>query len=382
MKKQPIRYCRQCVNITTRPNIAFSDDGLCPVCQHFNERKKNGIDWDARMEELKRLIAQGKKDTHSCYDCIVGVSGGKDSNRQAHIIRDELGARPLLVSLVYPPEQITERGAHNISSLVSCGFDIVTISCNPQVWKTMIRRAFDKYCNWCKATEYALYASVVHMAIAYKIPLIFLGENPTYTIGESEGSSDGDATSMRNSNTLQGGDPPPELTEGIDPKDLYFHIYPSASDMEYLNVKIYYLGYFIEDFNCIKNLEFSLKHGLNIRPEPPEETGDITHSQSLDEDFYPMNQMLKYLKMGFGQVNDKVTEMINLGAMTREEGIDLVKKYDGKCHERYIKKFCDYLEISESEFWNQVEPYVNRDFFEKDSFGKWKMKSEIKDLLR
>ena len=91
-----------------------------------------------------------------------------------------------------------------------------------------------------------------------------------------------------------------------------------------------------------------------------------------------INQMMKYVKFGFGQVTDKVCEAINLGIMDRETGIDLAKKYDGKCHHRYVEKFCKYLGISEDEFWEVVESYRDHNIWERDKDGQWKLKVEMK----
>src|SRR3989338_11510037 len=134
-----IRLCRRCVNPSTRPNIFFDEEGVCPVCR-FAEEKKNGkIDWGARKKEIEEIIQWGRLNSKSSYDCIVTVSGGKDSTRQALFARDELKGKPLLVSCVYPPEQLHERGAQNLSNLISMGFDTLSVSLNPQVWKTLMR---------------------------------------------------------------------------------------------------------------------------------------------------------------------------------------------------------------------------------------------------
>ena len=373
-----MKYCKRCINSDTRPNIQFDEDGVCPVCRHFDQRRQGAIDWQARRKELEEIGRWGRENSKCGYDCIVAVSGGKDSTRQAFYVRDELKLKPLLVSSVYPPEQLVDRGAYNMSNMVAHGFDHISISLNPQVWKKMMRQAFFKYSNWCKSTELALYAIPIHTAIAYKIPLVFLGENPAYTIGESHGSTDGDASRMKYCNTLAGGRPDHLVTEDIDAKEMYFYTYPPDDDMEYAKIRIAYLGYFIEDFTAFKNAEFAIAHGLKIRKELPEEIGDITRSQSLDEDFYMVNQMMKYVKLGFGQVTDKVCEAINLGIMDRETGIDLAKKYDGKCHHRYVEKFCKYLEISEDEFWEVVESCRDHNIWERDENGHWKLKLEMK----
>ncbi|GAC1470371.1 MAG: hypothetical protein PVSMB1_18590 [Gemmatimonadaceae bacterium] len=103
-----IQLCRRCVNPNTRPNIVFDEEGICPVCR-FEEAKRTGIvDWQQRREEIEQIVQWGRANTKSSYDCIVTVSGGKDSTRQAIFARDELKMNPLLVSCVYPPEQGAE----------------------------------------------------------------------------------------------------------------------------------------------------------------------------------------------------------------------------------------------------------------------------------
>ena len=203
-----MRYCKKCVNVDTRPDSSGFVDGVCTACLFGEATKKQTVDWEDRDRELREIIDWGRKNTRSNYDCIVTVSGGKDSMRQAFFARDELGLNPLLVSSVYPPEQIHERGADNLGNLIAHGFDTVCMSLNPQVWKKMMRNAFFRFANQAKSTELALYAIPIHVAIAYKIPLIFLGENPLYTVGQQEGNTEGgSAQGMQYSNTLQGGDP-------------------------------------------------------------------------------------------------------------------------------------------------------------------------------
>lgn len=372
-----MKTCIRCVNPTTRPNLYLDDEGVCPVCRH-HERKRNGlIDWDERHNELVSIGQWGKENSKSRYDCIIGVSGGKDSTRQAFYVRDTLNLNPLLVSCVYPPEQLTERGARNLSNLVSHGFDTLYISLNPQVWKKMMRQAFFLFGNLFKASELALYAIPIHTAIGYKIPLVFLGENPAYTIGESHGgSTTGDANRMKYCNTLGGGDPAPVMAEDTTHQDVHFYTYPSDDDMDYANIKLAYLGYFIEDFNSFRNAEFSMKRGLEIRNEPCEDIGDITATQSLDEDFYIVNQMMKYLKLGYGQVTDKIGEAISMQLMDRETGFELVRRYDGKCAPKYILKFCEYLGITKEQFWAVVDDYRNQDLFTQSSDGEWVLKDQ------
>lgn len=159
-----MKYCTRCLNLSTRPNSAFSENGLCFPCLNHLEPKE--IDWEERKQKLLEIKEFAKSNNHSGYDCIVGVSGGKDSTRQALYIRENFGLNPLLVSMNYPPDQISQRGVDNLSNIISQGFDCINISCSPILWKKAMRHAFINYGNWAKATEFALFASVPRVAIA------------------------------------------------------------------------------------------------------------------------------------------------------------------------------------------------------------------------
>ena len=368
-----ITYCARCVNPNTRPNIFFNDQGLCPVCVFEAQKKGATIDWPARDRELQEICDWGRAQTKTHYDCIVTVSGGKDSLRQALFARDELKMNPLLVSCVYPPEQQTERGAANVANLISLGFDTVSLSLNPQLWKRLMREGFFRFGNWGRSTEMALYAIPIHVAIAYHIPLIFYGENPAFTIGEKHGKLDGDASRLKQGNTIRGG-PAQLLPPDVSPAEAHFYYYPPDEDMEYAHLRLVYLGYYIRDWYGFRNAEIAIAHGLTTRTEPPEMTGDLWGVSALDEDFRIVNQMMKYVKFGFGHVTDQVIEAIHQGKMTRTEGLELIRKYDGKCDHSYIVRYCRYLGITENEFWEVVERFRNRDLVERGPDGQWCLK--------
>lgn len=368
-----MKYCKKCVQPDTRPGIKFNDEGICPACYFYNE----AIDWKDRRLQLEKLADFGRKHNVSGYDCIIGVSGGKDSTRQAMYIKDEVGMKPLLVCCSYPPEQLTKRGAHNLGNLISLGFDCISISPDPQVWKAMMRQGFLKYGNWCKSTEAAIYASSPKIAIAYHIPLVFLGENPAIALGDLDCSPPtGNANAIKYCHTLKGG-PEAVAEKGMTEKNFYWYRYPTDDEMRWADLRVSYLGYYIKDFSRFKNAEFSIKHGLMIRDDPPEDIGDAYGFEALDDDFVVVNQMFKYLKYGFGKVTDQAAEAIRLGIMNRKEAIKLVKKYDGGCAQRYIDKICQYLEITKEQFWEVVNKFRNKDIWEETISGKWKIKADF-----
>lgn len=357
-----MKYCSKCLQPDTRPNIKFSSDGICPACDYFSEYKK--VNWEERKKILLDLAEQYRNPSAQ-YDCIIGVSGGKDSVRQAVWVRDYLKLRPLLVCLSYPPHQLTYIGAENISKLIELGFDVIQSCPSPITWKDLMRSAFDNYVNWCKSTELALFAAVPRIAIDYKIPLVLWGENPGLQLGDLRtlGKTGFDGNNLRDMNTLDGGGLDWMLEEGFNQKDLIPYQYPSKKEFKDNNIQIVYLGWFLGDWSLLNNGSISSLYGLNIRQDVPVNTGDLYGVSSLDEDWVTLNQMIKYYKYGFGRASDYVNEMIRLGTISREEGIRLVEKYDGNCGDEYISTFCEYIEISEEYFWEKVISVTNKELF-------------------
>ena len=371
-----MKYCIKCLQPDTRPNIKFAASGNCPACEYF--ATLDGIDWDSRRKILDEICAFGIAHKSWGYDCIIGVSGGKDSTRQALYVKHILKMNPLLVCCTYPPDQVSERGAFNISNLIDHGFNVVIVGPSPKVWKENMRTGFYKYGNWQKSTEMALFASVPRLAIAYQIPLIFWGENPALTLGELGVRSDGyDGNQMKWGNTLGGGDLSWLYGNGIKPQDILPLQYPSDEEMARAKLRIVYLGYFWKLWSKLDNGILSALNGLDVRHERPEEIGDILGVEALDEDWITVNQIFKYRKFGFARTTEIVSEEIRFGRMGRVQGIKLVEKYDGKCSEALVNDFCKYLEITKEEFWKVVDSYTNKDIFEKDNRGQWRLKFKV-----
>lgn len=325
------------------------------------------------MEELRELARHFRSPEPGEYDCLIGVSGGKDSLRQALYARNVLGLRPLLVCMGYPPRQVSQRGVDNLSNLISHGFDCITIQPSPKTWRDLMRKAFFQFANWCKATEYPLYASVPRLATAYQIRLVLWGENPGLQLGDMKtvGKTGWDGNAVRNMNTLQGGDPGWMLASGIEKRHILQYYYPKVDQMERAGVQIIYLGYFWEDWSLVENGLYSSVQGLDIRDPEPEKIGDPYGVTALDEDWVTLNQMIKYYKFGFGRVSDYVNEEIRRGRISRQEGIELVERYDGSCAPEYIESFCEFLDITTDTFWEVVNQNVNRELFRQNADGKW-----------
>lgn len=378
-----MKYCKRCLQPDTRPNSKFSEGGVCPACDYF-ERLKS-VDWQERYEILEDVLQQYKqgRKRQSRFDCIIGVSGGKDSTRQALWVRDKLGLNPLLACLSYPPEQVTERGVNNISNLIELGFDVVISAPAPGTWKRLMRASFDRFTNWARSTELALFSSVPQLAIHYEIPLILWGENPGLQLGDLKtlGRTGYDGNNLRYMNTLSGGALDWIREAGFELKDLIPYQYPTPDEFDRHQLQIVYLGWFLGDWSLVNNGMYSAAAGLEVREDTVANTGDLHGVTSLDEDWVTLNQMIKYYKFGFGRVTDYANEEIRLGRMSREQGIRLVEQYDDACAPGYIEAFSDYIGIGVDDFWKQVHASVNRQLFDVDAGGRITRKFKVGEGL-
>ena len=371
-----MKYCKKCLQPDTRPKTLFTK-GICPACNYFHTLKE--VDWQERIEILLDLAKDFPKSNRHDFDCIIGVSGGKDSVRQAIFVRDKLGLNPLLACLSYPPQQVTQRGVNNLSNLINLGFDCVVSNPAPKTWRKLMRDGFYKFTNWAKSTELALFSSVPQLAIEYDIPLIIWGENPGLQLGDLNtlGKTGYDGNNLRNMNTLGGGNLDWITDIHEDVGDLIPYRYPDKDKFDKARIQIVYLGWFLGDWSLVNNASYSCLDGLEIRDDTAGNTGDLYGVTSLDEDWVTLNQMIKYYKYGFGRVTDYVNERIRSNDMTREEGIQLVEKYDDSCSDDYIKSFCDYIDITVEQFWKQVRKNVNLDLFTVTSDGKITKKFKV-----
>ena len=350
-----MKICTKCIQPDTRPGIFFNNEGVCGACLWIEEQKT--INWDLRFKELQEISNWAKKKSNSNYDCAIGVSGGKDSTKQALTARDRLNLNCLLVN--YEPENITDLGKQNIENLKKLGFDVITIRPNPNIVKKMMRYDFFTHLNPVKATEFSLYSSTYIIAEKFNIPLIIQGENPGLTQGTSLTGvgKDANALNAEQLQTLSKGWEEYLSIDGIEEKDLFLFHY-NREKLESMNTKAIWLQYYLKEWSYRKNAEFSISHGLKCRDDSKaNEIGTFVKFAQLDSDLVHVNQMLKCIKFGFGQCMDHVCYDIMDGLMNRKKAIEMVKEYDGKCSEQYIQEFCDFINITLDEFWQTVEKF-------------------------
>lgn len=356
-------YCKLCLTTNLRPNSKFID-GICEPCL-FSKNSTN-VNYMYRISQLKTNIATVLENapTDRAYDCIVGVSGGKDSTRQALWIRDYLKLKPLLVCCSYPPSQMISQGPDNICNLINLGFDLEVYYPAPLTARKLSKQAFFKFGNVCKASEIALFTSVPQMAISKGIPIAFFGENPALQEGDGKtlGSDEFDGNNLRHLNTLNDGGLD-WILSNTDLKRSEAYIYPSEEDFAAANLSLMYIGPAWPDWDMQENAVYSVLNGLNPRPFEENKTGDLTNASMLDEEFTNINMMIKYYKFGFGRASDLCNELIRQGKMSRDEAVDLVTKFDGVCSDSIIENYFRWIGISKEEFWTVVHQYTNKKLF-------------------
>ncbi len=367
-----MRYCKRCLQPDTRPNVVFDDEQICFACRY--EESKATIDWAAREAELGSIADEARAEAvkrGNIYDCVIGVSGGKDSTFQAIYARDRLGLNPLLINCA--PDEITEIGRHNLDNLSNQGFDIITIRPNPIVAKKLARKSFFERGNIIAASEYCLWASTYIMSVRFNIPLIIQGENAALTLGAAKNQEPtGNAFSVTQLDTLsqQKVEDFIDLSENITEKDLFFYKIPSVEEMKAQGTRAIFLQYYTREWSQVTNADFAVARGLIGRQDDLHDLGRYRRYTALDCDMQIPNQMIKYLKFGFGYATDEICYDIREGRFSREDGLWYINEYDGLCGQKYIDMACRYLSITEEEFWEVVDRFVNRDLFEKKD-GKW-----------
>lgn len=359
-----MKFCKNCLSTDLRPQAEFVS-GICLPCR-YSKRGATGDQTKLKILREKFKISRQSQKNKGAYDCIVGVSGGKDSTRQAHWVRDRLGLRPLVVCSGYTPKQMSKTGAKNLSNLISMGFDFIIATPAPQTAAQAALASLKNFGNLCKASEMNLFSTVPRIAIELGVNTLFWGENTALQVGDSavEGADEFDANNLRNMSTLTSGGNNWLARTVRAPYLLNHYVYPTEIQFEKAKINIFFLGPVWDDWSNEENATYASLQGLTLRPGEELQTGDLSNASMIDEEFTNINMMIKYFKFGFGRATDFVDEKIRNGLLSREKAIEIVKVYDGVCSDEIIAKFSAYVGISVEEFWQITNKWVNKDLFE------------------
>ncbi len=371
-----LKYCKNCVFPETKPDLYFNENGICSACL-ASENKNINIDWDDRKAEFEKIINNYKKEGIG-YDCLIPVSGGKDSTYQAYLIKVVYKMNPLCVC--FETTYATDLGNQNLDNLSKLGIDVIHFKKNHPVYKKMVVESFKRVGDEMWPNHIGIFTIPVMFAVKFNIPLIIWGENSQMEYGGPDLRSVKSRVLNRNWLEEFGGLLGNRIDDmvgvsGISKKELTPYIYPSDEDIERVGVTGIFLGsYFFWDAR--KQLEIIKEHGFKIKEDGPTE-GTYINYENLDEKLVGLHDYLKYVKYGFGRATDHACIDIRNNRLTREDGIKKVLKYDGKYPHYGIKSFIEYSGLSKSEIDDVIDSFTNPVLFKQDEKGQFKRDNEF-----
>lgn len=376
-----MRWCTKCVYPeSSAVKLTFDDRGVCSGCR-VSEQKEE-INWDERGVIMKEIMEEYRVKDGSNYDCIIPVSGGKDSYYQTHYITKVLGLKPLLVT--YHANNYLPEGEENLMSMRH-KFDVDHIIMRPsvQILKKLNRLTFKLMGDMSWHCHAGIFSFPVQMAVKFNIPVLIWGEHGRLDRGGQYSLYD--LVEMTARDTLEHQKRGfewdmltdeglkklgrPELKEGLNPRDLLPYRYPSMEDIARVGVRGLYLGNYIK-WDSNKQTDFVIQnYGFQVARQPFERTyRNISNLDDMHEN--GIKDYLKYVKFGYGRCSDHVVKDIRLGVMTREEGVELVKKYDHVVS-KDLYRWLDYVGMTEEEFHRIADTFRDPKVWRKDEQGKW-----------
>ena len=372
-----MKFCTHCIMPDTRPGITFNEEGVCIACQ--NNEKKKTVNWDARMEELKALCDKYRRKEPGQYDCIIAVSGGKDSHYQVHVMKELMNMNPLLIT-VEDFFTMTEAGKHNVKNISEAfGCNLLAFKPNRRAAKVISRYMFEKYGRPLWYVDRLLYTVPLYYAAALKIPLLVYGENVSYEYG---GVDDEETYSAREQ-VFNGVAPGVDLQELVDagvPRDELAYL--EAPSREMLNeLEPIYLSYFVE-WNGIKNYEFAKRRGFKDLTHEWDRTNHIENFNQIDSIGYLLNAWMKFPKYGHAYATDYAARWVRYGLLTREEAVKLAEERDHNVDPKIIEDFCAFTGMTIPEFYDALDKLYNKELFEQNSWGQWRLKQEFIEARR
>ena len=368
-----MKYCTRCVMPDTRPGISFDENGVCSACQSFERRKE--IDWDKRFKELEALCDKYRGMNGNDFDCAIAVSGGKDSHYQIHLMKEVMKMNPILFS-VEDNFDMTEAGKHNLKNISEeFGCNIISLKPDIRTQKKIMKYTFETYGKPTWFIDRLIYTYPLIMALKFNTPLLVYGENVSYEYGGLGYNESYSAREQLNNGVASDIDYE-ELcrVEGVDEKVLSMTFAPSVEEMNKLDP--IYVSYFIP-WNSHSNYIFAKQRGFHDLEHEWIRSHHVENYDQVDSRAYLVHSWMKYPKFGHATATDYTSRYVRYGLMTREEAIEQVRLHDSKLDSKCVHDFCDFMGYTETEFWQIVDKFYNRDLFEKNAFGEWVLKSPI-----
>ena len=378
-----VKFCTRCVISNQRPNstveyqhtgaskketINLDGDGVCDACR-YAEFKRTQIDWAGRERELIELCDRFRR-SDGAYDCLVPGSGGKDSFYAAHVLKYRYGMHPLTVT--WAPHIYTDWGWRNHQAWLHAGFDNYLCTPNGRVHRLLTRLAVENLFHPFQPFIFGQKALAPKMALLFDLPLVFYGENEA----EYGNPLSDTQTALRERSYYSadqvadlhlGGASVRELESryGLDRNDLQPYLPANPGQLVDRGVQVHYLGYYLR-WHPQSCYYYAVEHG-GFQASPERTAGTYSKYNSIDDKIDDFHYWTTYIKFGIGRATYDAAQEIRSGDITREEGVALVKRFDGEWPERFASTVFDYLSIGETEFpvasRQFAHPQMTREYF-------------------
>lgn len=367
---KPITYCVRCLMPETKPDLFIDREGVCSACRYYENRGR--IDWAQRRVELKRILDTYRSGDGSRNDCVVPVSGGKDSHFQV-IKMLEMGMNPLCVTAT--TDNLSALGRKNIENLKNLGVDYIEVTVNPVVRRRINALALREVGDISWPEHVTIFTIPVRIAVAFGIPLIVWGENSQNEYGGP--ASDAENTTLTRRwleefggllglrvNDLVG-------VEGIEERHLIHYRYPGDEELKRVGVTGLFLGHYLP-WDGFSNALLAEGHGFSTYGKTVE--GSIVNYENLDNHQTGIHDYFKFLKYGFGRATDLACLHIRRGRLTREDGLRLVRRHDGRFPWSYLgmplEDILADIGMGLDEFTAICDRFTNKRLFKLDAQGR------------
>lgn len=387
-----VKFCKRCVMSNQRPVSAvefkhtieskkltmnFDEEGVCDACRANDQ--KNSIDWDKREQELVQLLDKHRSKDGS-YDCIVPGSGGKDSAYQAHILKYKYGMNPLTIT--WPPILYTDYGYENWKNWIDVGgFDNLSFRRNGKAMKLLTRLSIENLLHPFQTFILGQKNIGPKLAAKFNIPLVFYGENEA----EYGNPIADNTTSLRDKsyhtfNNIDelylGGVSVKELREkyALTIADIMAFLPAPANELERAQIQVHYLGYYLRW--TPQEVYYYAVENTGFKARPFRTQGTYSKYNSIDDKIDDLHYYTTYIKFGIGRATYDASQEIRNKHLTREEGVALVKKFDGEFPDRYFNEIMDYLELKPERFHQLCDEFRSPHLWDKQG-GEWKLRHNI-----
>lgn len=365
-----MRYCSRCLYPESKPDLLFDPEGVCSACRNYERRQ--AVDWEQRKGEFFQLMERYRSKDGSNYDCIVPVSGGKDSTYQ--VLRlIEHGFNPLCVTAT--TDSLSDIGRRNIENIKSLGVDYLEFTTNPVVRRKLNRLALIEVGDISWPEHVTIFTVPVRIAVQLGIRLIVWGENPQNEYGGPAAASENNTLNRRWLEEFGGllGLRVSDLMElgGFKNRDLIQYTYPSDDELKRAELSAVFLGYYFP-WDGYTNALYAQAFGFNTFGTMVE--GSLANYENLDNCQTGIHDYFKFLKFGFGRATDIANNHLRRGRISRADAWRMVERHDGKFPWTYLGRPIDEIlreiEMTVPEFVQICDRFTNRQLFEKGGDGR------------